>query len=103
MGSIPPAPGAAAAATAAAGGVPGQLGGSGTRAAAVRGTAASSSAERVTELDAREADAESAADLNRQGGRWRLSRLTPRRRGLPTHGRAVGQARPTGRLPPRRR
>jgi len=68
MGSSLPPPGAAAAATAAAGGVPGRLRGSGTRAASVRGTAASSSANRVAALDAREADADPAVDLNRRGG-----------------------------------
>ena len=66
--SSPPSPGAAAAATAAAGGVPGRLGGSGTRFAAMRGTAASSSADRVAALDAREADADPVVDLDRRGG-----------------------------------
>jgi len=82
------------------GGGPSRLGGSGTRAAAVRGTAASSSADRVAALDAREADADPAVDLDPRGGRRRLSRLTPRRRGLPARGRAVRLARPTGCLPP---
>jgi len=65
MGSSPPSPGAASA----AGGVPGRLGGSGTRAAAVRGPAAASPADRVAALDAREADADPAVDLDgRRGG-----------------------------------
>jgi len=64
MGFSPSSPGAAAAA---AGGVPGRLGGSGTRAAAVRGPAASSSAVRVAALDTRGADADRAVDLDRQG------------------------------------
>jgi len=68
MGSSLPSPGAATAAAAAAGGVPGRLGGSGTRAAAVRGTAASSSADRIAALDAREAHADHAVDLDRRGG-----------------------------------
>jgi len=68
MGSSPPSPGAAAATTAAAGGVPGRLGGSGTRAAAVWATAALSSAVRVATLDAREAKAVPAFDLDRRGG-----------------------------------
>jgi len=68
MGLSPPSPGAAAAATAAAGRVPGRLGGSGTRATTVRGTAASSSADRVAALDAREADADPAVDLYRREG-----------------------------------
>jgi len=46
------------AATAAAEGVFGGLRGRSTRAAAVRGTAACSSADRVAALDAREADAD---------------------------------------------
>jgi len=65
MGSSPPSPGAAAAA---AGGVLGRLGGSGTRAAAVRGPAAFLSAVRVAALDARETDTNPAVDLDRQGG-----------------------------------
>jgi len=68
MGSSPPSSGAGVAATAAARGVPGRLGGSGTRSAAGRGTAASSSADRVAALDAREADADHAVDLDRRGG-----------------------------------
>jgi len=68
MGSSSPLPGAAAAAAAAAGGVPGRLGGSGTRAAAMHGAAASSSADRVAALDAREADADPAVALDRRGG-----------------------------------
>jgi len=64
MGSSPASPGAASA----AGGVAGQLGGSGTRAAAVRGPAASSPADRVGALDARQADADPAVDLYRRGG-----------------------------------
>jgi len=48
--------------------VPGRLGGSGTRAAAVPGPAASSSADRVAALDKREADADPAVDLDRRGG-----------------------------------
>jgi len=68
MGSSLPSPGAATAAAATVGGVPGRLGGSGTRAAAVRGTAASSSADLVAALDAREADADPALDLHRRGG-----------------------------------
>jgi len=68
MGSSPLSPGTAAAATAAAGGVPGRLGGNGTRTAAVRGTTASSSADRVAALDARKADADPAVGLDRGGG-----------------------------------
>jgi len=68
MGSSRPSPGAAAAAAAAAGGVPGRLGGSGTRAAAMLGATASSSADCVAALDGREADADFAADLDRRGG-----------------------------------
>jgi len=64
MGSSPASPGAASA----AGGVAGRLGGSGTRAAAERGPAASSSADRVGALDAREADADPTVDLDRRGG-----------------------------------
>jgi len=45
-----------------------RLVGSGTRAAAVRGPAASSPADRVTALDAREADADPAVDLDRRMG-----------------------------------
>jgi len=58
MGSSPASPGAASA----AGGVAGRLGGSGTRAAAERGPAASSPADRVGALDTREADADLAVD-----------------------------------------
>jgi len=67
MGSSPPTAGAAAVAAVAAGGVPGRLGGSGTRAAAVVGTAAWSSADRPAALDAREAVADTAVDLDRRG------------------------------------
>jgi len=51
MESSPPSPGAAAAAAADAGEVPGRLGGSGTRATAMRGAAASSSSDRAAALD----------------------------------------------------
>ena len=68
MGSPPPLLGAAVAAAAAAGGVPGRLAGSGTRATAMPGAAASSSADRVAVLDEREADADPAVKLNRRGG-----------------------------------
>jgi len=68
MASSRPSPGAAAAAAAAAGGVSGRLGGSGTRAAAIRGATAFSSADCVAALYAREADADFAADLDRRGG-----------------------------------
>jgi len=68
MGSPPPLLGAAMAAAAAAGGVPGWLGGSGTRAPAVRCAVASTSADRVAARDAREADADPAVDLDRRGG-----------------------------------
>jgi len=64
MSSSPASPGAASA----AGGVLNRLVGSGTRAAAVRGPAASSPADRVTALDAREADADPAVDLDRRMG-----------------------------------
>jgi len=64
MGSSPASRGAASA----AGGVPGRLGGSGTRAAAVRGPAAPSPVDRVAALDTREADADPAVDLDRRGG-----------------------------------
>jgi len=64
MGSSPASPGAALA----VGGVAGQLGGSGTRAAAERDPTASSPADRVNALDAREADADSAVDSDRRGG-----------------------------------
>ena len=64
MGSSPASPGAASA----AGGVAGWLGGSGTRAAVARGSAASSPADRGGALDAREADADPAVDLDRRGG-----------------------------------
>jgi len=47
---------------------PGQLGGSGTRATAIRGAAASSSADRVAALDAWKADADTAVVLDRRGG-----------------------------------
>jgi len=48
--------------------VQGRLGGSGTRAAAVRGAAASLSADRVAALDAREADADPAVNFDRREG-----------------------------------
>jgi len=64
MGSSPASPGAASA----AGEVAGRLGGSGTRAAAERGPAVSSPADRVGAPDAREADADPAVDLDRRGG-----------------------------------
>ena len=64
MGSSLASPGAAPA----AGGVAGRLGGSGTRAAAERDPTASSPADRVGTLDAREADADPAVDLDRRGG-----------------------------------
>jgi len=67
MGSSPPTAGAAAAAAAAAGGVPGRLGGNGTRAAAVIGAVAFSSADRPAALDVWEAVAEPAVDLDRRG------------------------------------
>jgi len=51
-------------ATVAAGGVPGRLGGRGTRAVAVVGAAAWSSADRPAALDAREAVADPAVDLD---------------------------------------
>ena len=57
-----------AGAASAAGGVPGRLGGSGTRAAAVRGTASSSLADRVATIDAREANADPADDSDRRKG-----------------------------------
>jgi len=47
--------------------VAGRLGGSGTRAAAERGPAASSPVDRVGALDAREVDADAAVDLDRRG------------------------------------
>jgi len=67
MGSSPSTAGAAAVATVAAGGVPGRLGGSGTRAGAAVGAATLSSADRPAALDAREAVADPAVDLDRQG------------------------------------
>jgi len=67
MGSCPRTACAAAAAAAAAGGVPGRLGGNGTRAAAVAGAAAFSSADRPAALDAWEAIADPAVDLDRRG------------------------------------
>jgi len=67
MGSSPTTAGVAAAATAAAGGVPGRIGGNGTRAAAVVGAAAFSSADRPADRDAREAVADFAVDLDRRG------------------------------------
>jgi len=72
MGSSPPTAGAAAVAAAAAGWVPGRLSGSGTRAAAMVGASAFSSADRPAALDAREAVADPAGDLDRRaagGGR----------------------------------
>jgi len=68
MGSFLPSLGAAAGVAAAPGGVPGRLGGSSTRAAAMQSTAASSSADRIAALDAREADADPPVDLDRRGG-----------------------------------
>jgi len=65
MESSSASPGAASA----AGGVAGRLGNSGTRAAAERGPATSSPVDRVGALDAREADADPAVDLDRRGGR----------------------------------
>jgi len=65
MGSSPPTAGGAAAA--AAGGVLGRPGGNGTRAAAVVGAAAFSSADLPAALHAREAVADPAVDLNRRG------------------------------------
>jgi len=52
--------------------VAGWLGSSGTRAAAERDPTASSIADRVGALDAREADADPAVDLDRRGrgGGW---------------------------------
>jgi len=67
MRSSPPTAGAAVVAAVAAGGVPGRLGGSGTRAGAVVGGAAWSSADRPAALDAREAVADRAVDLDRRG------------------------------------
>jgi len=67
MGSSPRTACAAAAAAAAAGGVPGRLGGNGTRAAAVAGAAAFSSADGPAALDAREAVADPSVDLNSRG------------------------------------
>jgi len=67
MGASPSSLGAAAAPTAISEGIPGLLGGSRTRAVTVQGTAASSSADRVAALDAREADADFAVDLHRRG------------------------------------
>jgi len=64
MGSSPASPGAASAAR----GVAGRLSGSVTRAAAERGPAASSPADRVSALDTQEADADLAVDLERRGG-----------------------------------
>jgi len=62
MRSSPASPGVAST----AGGVAGRLGCRGTRAAAERGPAASSQADRVGALDAREADADPAVDLDRR-------------------------------------
>ena len=67
MGSSPPTAGAAADAAVAAGGVPGRLCGRGTRAGIVVGAAARSSADRPAALDAREAVADPAEDLDRRG------------------------------------
>jgi len=64
MGSSSASPGAAPA----AGGAAGRLGGSGTRAAAERDPTASSPADHVGALDAREADADPAVALDRRGG-----------------------------------
>jgi len=66
MESSPRTACAAVAAAAAAGGVPGRLGGNGTRAAAVAGAAAFSSPDRPAALDAREAVADPAVDLDRR-------------------------------------
>ena len=63
MGSSPPTAGAAVVAAVAAGGVPGRLSGRGTRAGAVVGAAAWSSADRPAALDAREAVADPDALL----------------------------------------
>jgi len=51
---------------AAVGGVPGQQGGSGTRAAAVVGAAAFSSSDRPAAFDARETVPDPAVDLDRR-------------------------------------
>ena len=67
MGSSPPTAGAAADAAVAAGGVPGRLSGRGTRAGVVVGVAARLSADRPAALDAREAVADPAEDLDRRG------------------------------------
>jgi len=67
MGSSPPTAGAAAAVAAAAGGVPGRLVGNGTRAATLVGAATFSSADSPAALDAREAVADPALDLDRRG------------------------------------
>jgi len=64
MGSSPASPGDVSA----AGGVAGRLGGSGTRTIAARDPTASSPADRVGALDAQEADADSAVDLDRRKG-----------------------------------
>ena len=66
MRSCPPTAGTAPVAAVAAGGVPGRLEGSGTRAAAVVGAAAWSSADRPAARDAREAVADPAVDLDRR-------------------------------------
>ena len=67
MGSSPPSAGAAVVAAVAAGGVPGRLVGSGTRAGAVVGATAWSSADRPAALDALEAVADPAVDLDLRG------------------------------------
>jgi len=67
MGSSPPTAGASVVAAVAAGGVPGRLSGRGTRAGAVVRAAAWSSADRPAALDAREAVADPAVDLDRRG------------------------------------
>jgi len=77
IGSFPPTAGAAAVAAAAAGGVPGRLGGSGTRAAAVVAAAAFSSADRPAALNAREAVADPAVDLDRRGAGGRCVAAPP--------------------------
>ena len=67
MGSSPQTAGSAATAAAAAGGVPGRLGGNVTRAAAGIGAAAFSSADRRAARDARETVADPAVDLGWRG------------------------------------
>jgi len=75
MGSSPRTT-CASAAAAAAGGVPGRIGGNGTRAAVVAGAAAFSSADRPAALDAREAVADPAVGLDGRGaGGWCVAGL----------------------------